>query len=251
MWLEEAQCSDGGPLRKPPEIYSLKFSNNHSTSSVRVILLCICEIELQLSPSYPTHVMAARQPSEETPPQPTKLSPVTAAHPPTLHSPSSARSPPTSSHGLRPPPSPKMEGHRRSFAENLRTNPSSPRAQRHNSFSERTLQELLTNPPIAKNGPSQFQGRDWRSIEIGEIIDPEHVRFVDMDMSVEQATKVADLSFVGKDGDILTTWTGFSTSRPSKRRPPSRVSYLPQSHRHLRLRRPHSVSSPGHWPCAS
>lgn len=190
MWLEEAQCSDGRPLRKPLKIYSLIPTHNHSTSSLHVTLLCVCEIELHRSPFYPTHVMAARQPSEEPQAQPTKLSPVTAAHPPTLHSTSSARSPPTSSHGLRPPPSPKMEGHRRSFVENLRTNPTSPRAQRHNSFSERTLQELLNNPPIAKNGPSQFQGRDWRGIEIGEIIDPEHVRFVDMDMSVEQATKV-------------------------------------------------------------
>lgn len=37
----------------------------------------------------------------------------------------------------------------------------------------------------------KYQDRDWRSMKVGEIIAPEEVRFVNVDSSVEEATKVS------------------------------------------------------------
>lgn len=82
-------------------------------------------------------------------------------------------------------------GHRQSFAENLRGAPGSPRAQRQPSLNQQALQELLNNPPVARNGTPEFAGRDWRSVQIGEITSPDDVRFVEMDTSVEEATNVS------------------------------------------------------------
>ncbi|KAK8186482.1 hypothetical protein BC567DRAFT_270301 [Phyllosticta citribraziliensis] len=80
---------------------------------------------------------------------------------------------------------------RQSFVENLRGMPNSPRASRQPSLSQQALQELLNNPPIGKHAQnSAFAGRDWRSIRVGEVIDPDLVRFVDIDASVEEATNV-------------------------------------------------------------
>ncbi|KAJ9621024.1 cell separation during budding [Taxawa tesnikishii (nom. ined.)] len=58
--------------------------------------------------------------------------------------------------------------HRSSFADNLRGIPPSPRAQQD----------------------AKFMGRDWRTITVGEIIAAEEVRFVEVDTSVEDATKL-------------------------------------------------------------
>ncbi|KAL1618940.1 cell separation during budding [Neofusicoccum ribis] len=81
--------------------------------------------------------------------------------------------------------------HRQSFADNLRGMPASPRASRQPSLSQQALQDLLNNPPVGKNNQnSAFAGRDWRSVKVGEIIDPELVRFVEIDTSVEEATNV-------------------------------------------------------------
>ncbi|KAK3055938.1 cell separation during budding [Extremus antarcticus] len=82
--------------------------------------------------------------------------------------------------------------HRSSFAENLRAHPSSPRAQRHNSFSGAALTELLMNPPVKTNGEdaARFSGRDWRSVQVHEIIDPAETRFVELDSSIEETTKL-------------------------------------------------------------
>ncbi|GAB7356162.1 hypothetical protein MBLNU459_g6754t1 [Dothideomycetes sp. NU459] len=101
-----------------------------------------------------------------------------------------------------PLPSPRREAprhvgsspsvsHRSSFADNLRGVPNSPR-QRHPSFSQQALQDLINNPPVAKHDPDgdRFHDRDWRSIRVGEIIAPEEVRFVEVDTSVEAATKL-------------------------------------------------------------
>ncbi|OCK82426.1 hypothetical protein K432DRAFT_380434 [Lepidopterella palustris CBS 459.81] len=98
-----------------------------------------------------------------------------------------ARSPPPEKSALRTASSPHM-GHRQSFAENLRGVPSSPRAHRQPSLSQQALQDLLNNPPT-KNGAPEFVGRDWRTIQLGEIVDVEQVRFVEYETSVEEATK--------------------------------------------------------------
>lgn len=78
---------------------------------------------------------------------------------------------------------------RSSFIENPRGHPQSP-GQR--SVSQQALQDLINNPPIGVQDPedAKFAGRDWRSIKVGEIIAPEEVRFVQVDTSVEEATRV-------------------------------------------------------------
>lgn len=92
---------------------------------------------------------------------------------------------------MRAPSSPQMGSHRTSLAENLRGNPTSPRtAHRTPSLSQQALQDLLNNPPTAKTGTDEFAGRDWRTIKVGEVVDLELVRFVEMDTSVEEATNV-------------------------------------------------------------
>lgn len=56
----------------------------------------------------------------------------------------------------------------------------------------------MNNPPtmnssdggIGKSGKNEFAGRDWRDVKVGEIVDKELVRWVEMDTSVEQATNV-------------------------------------------------------------
>nr|OQO21927.1 hypothetical protein B0A51_13027 [Rachicladosporium sp. CCFEE 5018] len=80
--------------------------------------------------------------------------------------------------------------HRSSFAENLRSYPPSPRTQRQHSFSGAALAELLKNPPVKMSGDERFRGRDWRSIGVAEITDPDEVRFVQMDSSIEGTTKL-------------------------------------------------------------
>lgn len=86
------------------------------------------------------------------------------------------------------PGSPSVS-HRSSFAENLRGTP----RQRNASLGQQALQELINNPPVARNMPNadKYQDRDWRSMKVGEIIAPEEVRFVNVDSSVEEATKVS------------------------------------------------------------
>jgi len=90
-------------------------------------------------------------------------------------------------------PSPHS-GHRSSFAENMRGMPASPRSSRQPSFSQQALQDLLNNPPT-KGGEPRFQGRDWRSVKVGEIVERGQVRFVEYDTSVEEATNVSRWSW--------------------------------------------------------
>ncbi|KAF2685683.1 hypothetical protein K458DRAFT_364627 [Lentithecium fluviatile CBS 122367] len=80
-------------------------------------------------------------------------------------------------------------GHRSSFAENMRGMPASPRASRQPSLSQQALQDLLNNPPT-KGGDPKFQGRDWRTVKVGEIVEEGQVRFVEYDTSVEEATNL-------------------------------------------------------------
>ena len=77
--------------------------------------------------------------------------------------------------------------HRSSFAENIRH---SPRSQRHPSFPQSAVQELLNHPPVAKSADPRFAGRDWRQIRVGELVNKEEVRWAQLDTGVEQATKV-------------------------------------------------------------
>lgn len=102
----------------------------------------------------------------------------------------------TASMGRSAPPALKMasspdpRGHRGSFAEQMRASPASPRTQRQPSLTQQALQELLNNPPT-KGGDAKFQGRDWKSISLGEVTEPGLVRFAEYDTSVEDATSVS------------------------------------------------------------
>ncbi|KAG6020788.1 hypothetical protein E4U19_006156 [Claviceps sp. Clav32 group G5] len=79
---------------------------------------------------------------------------------------------------------------RQSFAENLRYAPQPPR-HRHPSFAQTALQELLNHPPAGQRYSNpQFAGRDWGEITIGELVSPQDVKWVDMESSVEDATKI-------------------------------------------------------------
>jgi CBS domain-containing protein len=82
--------------------------------------------------------------------------------------------------------------HRSSYAEfNTRNYPPSPRATRQPSFSGSALAELLMSPPHKSNGDdARFRGRDWRNIQVNEIIEPAEVRFVQLDTSIEDTTKL-------------------------------------------------------------
>lgn len=77
--------------------------------------------------------------------------------------------------------------HRSSFAENLRH---SPRSQRHPSFTQAAVQELLNHPPAQKSGDPRFAGRDWRQIQIGELVQESDIHWCEFDTDVEHATKV-------------------------------------------------------------
>ncbi|SPJ85220.1 related to CBS-domain protein Sds23p [Fusarium torulosum] len=105
--------------------------------------------------------------------------------PPTL----SQRSPSVSISAGSGPSS--LSAHRQSFAENLRNAPSSPRSQRHPSFTQTALQELLNHPPAGnKHANPKFAGRDWRDVAIGELVSPDDIKWVEFDSSVEEATKL-------------------------------------------------------------
>ena len=90
-------------------------------------------------------------------------------------------------------PSPS-HSHRQSFTEQLRGLPPSPRQNRHLSLSQVQMQELLNNPPTTGSADPKFADRDWQHIAVGELVYPEDLRFVELDTSIEDATKV--ISFV-------------------------------------------------------
>ncbi|KAM0277538.1 hypothetical protein ACHAQH_005737 [Verticillium albo-atrum] len=79
--------------------------------------------------------------------------------------------------------------HRSSFAENMRNAPGSPRSQRHPSFTQAAVQELLNHPPAAnKYSNPRFAGRDWRDISVNELVSPEDVKWATLETSVEEAS---------------------------------------------------------------
>ncbi|OBT42930.1 hypothetical protein VE00_07306 [Pseudogymnoascus sp. WSF 3629] len=125
--------------------------------------------------------------------------------PPTSDPTKSTNTPPhltpqdSSSQGLQadrsipiPPASPHSGSlsHRSSFADGMRPHPPSPRNQRHPSLSQAAVQDLLNNPTPLNKPDARFTGRDWRSIEIGELVTTEDVRFVETNTSVEEATNI-------------------------------------------------------------
>ncbi len=59
------------------------------------------------------------------------------------------------------------------------------------------LQTFYDNPPVANKGSNVFEGRDWKTIEVGEIIDAGEVHFAEIDTSVEDATNVGPTSLSG------------------------------------------------------
>lgn len=102
------------------------------------------------------------------------------------------RSPPPAALKMSSSPSPHS-AHRSSFAEAMRGAPTSPRASRQPSLTQQALQDLLNNPPT-KGGDPKFHGRDWKTVRLGEIVDPSLVRFAEYDTSVEDATSVGAVS---------------------------------------------------------
>ncbi|KAK0724821.1 hypothetical protein B0H67DRAFT_116251 [Lasiosphaeris hirsuta] len=97
-------------------------------------------------------------------------------------------SPPERSNSQSNPQKPShIASHRLSFADNQRHPPPSPRAQRHPSFTQQAIQDLLNNPPSNRHVNPRYAGRDWRDIALGELA-ADDVRWVDLDTSVEDAT---------------------------------------------------------------
>ena len=84
-------------------------------------------------------------------------------------------------------PSHHAINHRSSFAENLRH---SPRSQRHPSFTQAAVQELLHHPQTTRTGDPRFAGRDWREIRVGELVQPSDVKWAELDTVVERASEV-------------------------------------------------------------
>ncbi|KAK9783536.1 hypothetical protein AB5N19_04305 [Seiridium cardinale] len=84
----------------------------------------------------------------------------------------------------------RMQSHRQSFAENLRGLPPSPHRQRHPSFTQAAIQDLLNHPPTTRPQNPRFAGRDWRDVHVGELVSKEDLKWADMDTSVEDATMI-------------------------------------------------------------
>lgn len=85
-------------------------------------------------------------------------------------------------------PSPAAQ-HRQSFNE-LQRAPPSPRSQRQPSLSQLAVQELIDNPPQRSAPDPRFAGRDWRTVRVAELINPDELRFVEVNTDIEEATNV-------------------------------------------------------------
>ncbi|KAG9231047.1 hypothetical protein BJ875DRAFT_133272 [Amylocarpus encephaloides] len=85
------------------------------------------------------------------------------------------------------PKLPQTINHRSSFAENLRH---SPRSQRHPSFTQAAVQELLHHRPASRSSDPRFIGRDWRNIRVGELVLKHEVRWAELDTDVQTATNL-------------------------------------------------------------
>jgi hypothetical protein len=103
----------------------------------------------------------------------------------------SGRSPPSRNLSLRLGSMPSAASRdRQNFSESLRGVPPSPRTQRQPSLTQAAVQELIDNPPTHNVADPTFQGRDWHSISVGELVRPGDLRFVETDTGIEAATDV-------------------------------------------------------------
>jgi hypothetical protein len=111
-----------------------------------------------------------------------------ASHSPALASVLPART--NSQSGSAHRASSRGSAHRQGFAENLRNPPPSPRSQRHPSFTQQAIQDLVNHPPANRQPNPRWVGRDWRGITLGELAGQDDIRWVGMETSVEEATMV-------------------------------------------------------------
>jgi hypothetical protein len=101
-----------------------------------------------------------------------------------------------------------IAAHRQSFAEHQRHPPPSPRSQRHLSFTQQAIQELLTHPPSNRQPNPRFAGRDWQDIPLGELASQDDVKWADLGTSVEEATMV---SFPRRPGPYIPRFARLPT----------------------------------------
>ena len=59
-------------------------------------------------------------------------------------------------------------------------------------MSQLAIQDLIDNPPNPTAPDPRFAGRDWRTIKIQELTNPEDMKFVETDTGVEAATNVCN-----------------------------------------------------------
>lgn len=135
---------------------------------------------------------------------------------------SESRSPPSRNSSLRLAHIPIANApHRQSFSESLRGLPPSPRAQRQPSLTQLALQDLIDNPPARNHPDPAFVGRDWRTVPIVELVNPEDVKFVDEDTGIEDATNVRVIIYdVNVMADLFIATHRFRCQRPSHPREP-------------------------------
>ena len=48
----------------------------------------------------------------------------------------------------------------------------------------------MNNPPPNRHQNPRYVGRDWRDVAIGELLQPDEVKWAELDTSVQEATKV-------------------------------------------------------------
>ena len=68
-------------------------------------------------------------------------------------------------------------------------------------MSEVQILNLLNNPPTAGSADPKFAGRDWQHIAVGELVQPEDLRWVEVDTGVEDATNVRYYPVIGLNED--------------------------------------------------
>ncbi|CAG9980747.1 unnamed protein product [Clonostachys byssicola] len=104
--------------------------------------------------------------------------------------------------------------HRQSFVEGLRNIPASPR-QRHPSLTHAAVQELLNNPPAGNRFHNpKFANREWRNIQVGELVSPSDVKWIELDSTVEDATMLLlksqpSVVLIREDADSKTAVSTF------------------------------------------
>lgn len=52
------------------------------------------------------------------------------------------------------------------------------------------MQELLNHPPASKTSDPRFVGRDWRGIRVGELVQPNDIKWAELETPIEIASKV-------------------------------------------------------------